>query len=174
MDVEQFISEVKNSKQHTTFYHFTDVRNLPSIKNHGLLSLEQLSARAIKVTAPGGNDVSVSLDKASGMDRYVHLCFTRSHPMELRARQAKRIIEVDYVRVRTDVLKVAGSMITNDVANKTGVKPEPASTMLGKLDLEIIYTWMDWKQEPIKSRIKAANRYEILIPDHVPLEYIVT
>ena len=72
------------------FYHFTDTRNLPSIRAHGLLSMRELRQRGIVVT-PGGNDWSLDADQRSGMDGYVHLCFFKGHPMEWLATQDGRI-----------------------------------------------------------------------------------
>jgi len=43
MEVDEFINTViASSKQHKNFYHFTDWRNLPSIRQHGLLSTREL------------------------------------------------------------------------------------------------------------------------------------
>jgi hypothetical protein len=41
----------------TSFYHFTDRRNLPKIREHGgLYSLAMLREMEVEVPAPGGND----------------------------------------------------------------------------------------------------------------------
>jgi hypothetical protein len=36
MDLDHFVGRVRASKQLNHLYHFTDKRNLPSIKAHGL------------------------------------------------------------------------------------------------------------------------------------------
>jgi len=62
-------------------YHFTDQENVSSIRTHELLSLEQLDSRGIVVARYGGNALSHELDRKNKVDRFVHLSFTRSHPM---------------------------------------------------------------------------------------------
>ena len=73
-------------------YHFTDRRNLGSIRKHGgLYCLAELVRLGIKVPAPGGNDWSHAEDKRRGLDGFVHLCFRENQPMEYRAKQEGRI-----------------------------------------------------------------------------------
>jgi hypothetical protein len=80
----------------TSFYHFTDTRNLPSIKAHGgLLPWSQIRGN---VVAPGGNDWSHDADAIKGQDNYVHLCFLPEHPMEFVARKDGRIQESRFLR----------------------------------------------------------------------------
>src|SRR5438477_10882132 len=68
-------------------YHFTDTRNLASIREHGgTYSLEQIERRGIEIPVFGGDDTSQDSDRSSGMDGYVHLCFRPHHPMEFRAK----------------------------------------------------------------------------------------
>ncbi|WP_186002521.1 DarT ssDNA thymidine ADP-ribosyltransferase family protein, partial [Mycobacterium sp. KBS0706] len=83
MELQNFLTEVvAKSTQNRCFYHFTDTRNLPSISAHGLLSMQELRARGLTVSATGGNSWSLDADSQCGMDAYVHLCFFDSHPME--------------------------------------------------------------------------------------------
>ena len=62
--------------------------------------------------------------------------------------------------------------ITDRVANRKDAWPQPAEEMVGKLDLEVIYTRTDWKDPKIQERLKAARLCEILIPEAIPLEFI--
>lgn len=95
----------------TAFYHFTDRRNLPMIKEHGgLYSLAMLRKMEIEIPAPGGNEWSHDTDRRIGLDRYVHLCFRPTHPMEYVARQDGRIVDSVYLQIHPDVLKVDGVM----------------------------------------------------------------
>jgi hypothetical protein len=154
-----------------SFFHFTDTRNLPSIRQHGLLSMRELRSRGI-VATPGGNQWSLDADVRSGMDRFVHLCFLGEHPMEWRAKQDGRIVDSRFLRIDPSVITIAGTVITDQVANKAGVIPKAAETMLGELDLEVIYKRLDWKDSAIRSRRQSAKLYEILVPDNVPANLI--
>jgi len=54
-------------------FHFTDLRNLSSIAEQGLLRLAELRRRSVCVVAPGGNPWSHDADTRLGLDKYVHL-----------------------------------------------------------------------------------------------------
>src|SRR3954470_14809416 len=84
MNPIEFIEKYMRGK---CFYHFTDTRNIASIKSQGgLFSLRQLRQRGILPTAPGGNQWSHEADERLGLDSYVHLCFLDQHPMEWRVK----------------------------------------------------------------------------------------
>ncbi|WP_404416594.1 DarT ssDNA thymidine ADP-ribosyltransferase family protein [Brevundimonas vesicularis] len=158
---------------HACFYHFTDDRNLPSIREHGLLSMARLRQSGVIVAAPGGNEWSSEADRRSGMDQYVHLSFLDSHPMEYLAKQEGRIIQSKLLKIRPDIIHMDGVRVSLEVSNKAGVVIKPAADALDDIDLEVIYTRTNWKDEAIQKRLKAARLREILVPDHVPVEYIM-
>jgi len=150
-------------------FHFTDPRNLASIEQHGLLSVQQLARQAIVPPAPGGNQWSHDADARIGMDGYVHLCFCDQHPMEYRARQDGRIGAATFLRVLPAVLDIPGVMFADDVANKVGVAIRPLAEADEVLDLEVIFKRTDWKDPAVQTRLQRARKYEILVPDHVPV-----
>lgn len=174
MDLDRFLNKhlLVATSLHRYFYHFTDTRNIDLIRKYGLLSLRQLKEKNIEIPAPGGNELSWDLDSKNGMDAYVHLCFTRNHPMEYAARTNGTIKDVKYLKIKPEVIKVPGALIADGVANKKGVVPRPAREMLDVLDLEIIYTRTDWCNPEVKARLKAAEKFELLIPKRVPLNLI--
>lgn len=149
------------------FFHFTDTRNLANIRLHGLLSLKQLENRGIAPLAPGGNQWSHDADRQCGLDRYVHLCFFNQHPMEYVAREEGRLGDTVFIKVHTSVLEIPGILFCNDVSNKSGATTFGFSE-IEKLDLEVCYRRLDWTNPDIKARLKAAKKYELLIPDSVP------
>jgi ssDNA thymidine ADP-ribosyltransferase, DarT len=152
-------------------YHFTDTRNLPSIRANGLLSMHELRQRRI-IVAPGGNEWSLDADKRSGMDRFVHLCFFEEHPMEYVATKEGRIEKSRFLRIDPSVLTIDGVMVSTEVSNKAGALPRPADEMLGTLDLEVIYTRTDWKDPKIQARLRAARKCELLVPDQIAAAFI--
>jgi hypothetical protein len=154
-----------------SFYHFTDTRNMPTIRAHGLLSMRTIRERNL-IVAPGGNDWSLDADKRSGMDDFVHLCFFKEHPMEYLAMKDGRIQNSRFLRILPSVLETPGSMITDKVANRADTWPRPAEEMVEKLDLEVIYQRTDWKDPKIQVRLRTARLCEILIPKAVPLNLI--
>ena len=92
--------------------------------------------------------------------------------MEYLARQEGRIVDSIFLQIHPDVLKFEGVKYTPDVSNKSDVPilaMEEARTMI---DFEVIYTRTDWKNPTIKQRLDQAEKCEILIPDHIPIELI--
>lgn len=152
-------------------YHFTDRRNLDLIKKlGGLLPLADLMKQDIKIPAPGGNQWSRDADELKGMGRYVHLCFRNSHPMEYAARADGRLTDTVFLAIHADVLKFPGAMFTPDVSNKVGVTAVPIAE--AEIDYEVLYTRTDWSNAAIQSRLQQAEKYEVLIPQKIPLSLI--
>jgi hypothetical protein len=156
-------------------YHFTDRRNLPSIQETGgLYSYALLKEMEIEISAPGGNDWSHDADTQKGMDRYVHLCFREKHPMEYRAKEDGRIVSSIFLRISTDVLQIEGVRFTGEVSNKSGVEPCSIDEALSIIDFEMLdRRWKNYCDPEINLRLQQVERYEILVPDHIPLDSIL-
>ena len=174
MSLNDFLAKLGGSKLHNTLYHFTDTRNLPSIRKYGLLSARRAAEKGIEIVAPGGNEWSQDADEFRGMDEYVHLCLTNDHPMEFRAKESGHLQEVVYLGIRPDIITLDGVLMSDDISNKRGVQPLPILEMLQQLDHEVLYERTDWNDPEIKERRKVAKKFEVLIPDAVPLKYIIT
>ena len=70
-------------------YHFTDIRNIPSIKRHGgLFSWYYCKNNNISIPCQGGDYDSRELDKKYGLQDYVRLSFCDDHPMAYRLQQS--------------------------------------------------------------------------------------
>lgn len=167
--IEKFIDILE--QKNWAFYHFTDDRNIASIREHGLLSTSTLKKRGMD-TVTGGNQWSLEADKLKGMDVYVHLCFFKDHPMEFKARKEGRIEQSRFLAIKPAILRTAGALISKDVSNKANASYGDPSEYIEQIDLEVIYTRTDWKDKTIQERLKDAKKCEILIPDHVPSEFI--
>jgi hypothetical protein len=174
MEFDDFLNRhVRPSVQHTSFYHFTDRKNLPSIREHGLLSSKALREKKIFDHAITGGDAnSLISDVQNGTDGFVPLCFTRNHPMAHAAANDERQRDFEYLQIKPEIIKLAGVKIAKAASNQAGVVPHLAKSALGELDLEIIYTRTDWKNPILKNRLDIAEKYEILVPDSVPLQWI--
>lgn len=167
--IDALIQIIKNSTQHCYLYHFTDEANFPSIAQKGLLSKARMrEENCWPPLATGGNELSHNLDTACGIDRYVSLCFTRNHPMKYLAQRDGRLPNPRYLGIFPDVLKIDGAKISFGVANATGVRIASVSEAIPELDTEVIYSRTNWSDPAIQQRLQAAEKFEILIPDHVP------
>lgn len=70
------------------FYHFTDIRNIPTIvKYGGLYSWWASEQLGINVAFSGGDDYSKDLDYAKSLQNYIHLSLCNDHPMMHHVKQ---------------------------------------------------------------------------------------
>lgn len=154
-------------------YHFTDRRNLDSIRAQGgLHPLSELVKKGINIPAPGGNQWSRDADELKGMGSYVHLCFRNNHPMEFIARQDGRIKDSIFLEVDPSVIKFPGVMFTPDVSNKAGVQAVSITQAAELIDFEVLYTQTDWTDQAIQQRLQQVEKYEVLVPCLIPLTHI--
>jgi hypothetical protein len=160
-------------KEVKRLYHFTDERNLDSIRElGGLYSWRKLSEIGHKVDAPGGNDWSHDADAFKGLDAYVHLCFRRNQPMEYRARTEGRIVKSIFLEIDPAVLEIEGVLFTDDVSNKRGVEPHAVDEADDLIDFQILRPGIDLGNPDIRARLQKAEKYEILVPDFISIDLI--
>jgi hypothetical protein len=92
--------------------------------------------------------------------------------MEFVARQDGRLTDPVYLQIHPDILRIQGIMFTADVSNKSGVEVISLAEALGVIDFEVLYTRTDWTDPDVKRRLRQAEKYELLVPNHVPMKYI--
>lgn len=168
MTIEQLIAHIGVSPQHRYIYHFTDETNFQSIATHGLLSKNRMRAAGWWPAATGGNDLSHSLDDHRGISDYVSLCFTRNHPMKFLANQDGRLPAPRYIGVSTEVLRIPGVRVAFGVANRNDVEIMDLANAIPQMDLEVLYSRTDWSDPAINTRLRTAEKMELLVPHHVP------
>jgi hypothetical protein len=155
------------------FFHFTDERNIESIRRHGLLSFSESRRLGIEVAVFGSNGLSRSLDEQRGLDRYVHLCLRNEHPMEYVARvDQSRIRDSWFIPVSKDVLFAEGVRFSPGIANRSGVRLLTVEEACEEMDFEVIYKRTDWRDPEIKKRLLPARKYELLVPTCVALKHL--
>lgn len=155
-------------------WHFTDQANIDLITEQGgLLSLNQLENRQIKIPIPGGNEWSHEADKRKKLDKYVHLAFIDDHPMLYVSKQEGRLKNPLWLKIGISVLANSRVLFSTDVSNKRGVDIIDAEKAATEIDFEVLFTYMNWRDPEIQARRQAAIKSEILIPDFVPIDYIL-
>jgi hypothetical protein len=169
--VEDFISHLGYRRW---LFHFTDIANLPLIRQHGLLSYAELMARGIDPPKPGGNDWSREVDQSRGLDHYVHLCLMDSHPMEFVAKRDGHIGPTRFLRVSTDILRTEGVVGCEKVANGGDAIVRPLTDALDHIDIDVLFdSHVDFYDPPQRDRYNAAKKAEIMVPRHIPVDYIL-
>lgn len=153
-------------------FHFTDTRNLPQIRQAGgLYSTAKLREMGIEFKS-GGNQWSLDADRMFGMDQYVHLCFSGNHPMEHIAKMDGRIEKSVFLLVDAAILKVDGVRYCPGVSNTSGIEICTIQEAADRIDYDVLYTWMPWNDPAVQTRRQAAEKCEVLVPDHVPMRYL--
>jgi hypothetical protein len=155
-------------------YHFTDVRNLPSIKDlDGIHATARLNEMGVKFYS-GGNELSLQLDRQSEMDQFVHLCFDLRHPMESYIKTRDSEAQVLYLKIDRAILYQDGVRFSTGVANALGAQTftiEEAQQG-NMIDYQVLYTYMPWSDPQVQSRRHAAELCEILVPNYVSMKFV--
>lgn len=160
-NIQKFVTSLQ--AQGRRLFHFTDARNIESIRQLGLLPTSDLIARSIKVVT-GGDGASLQIDQAKGFDRYVRLSFCRQHPMAHVAKERGSIEQLRILRVAPGVLLRDGVLISDRVATANEAQVAPADAIIHTMDFQATYQWMDWSIPENQTRRNAAEKWEALIP----------
>jgi len=154
----------------TKLYHFTDRDNLESIiKNGGLYSWMDCNRKGIKISKPGGGDLSRSLDLKDNLQDYVRVSFTREHPMMYVAMKEERIsnpliLEIDPEVIYWSETKYADSNATRNDAH----------VGKGFEDFKCIHfsSVKAHKHFDLPEEEQPYFQAEVLVKNFIPLEYI--
>ncbi|RRV29286.1 DUF4433 domain-containing protein [Pseudomonas sp. o96-267] len=111
-------------------YHFTDSRNLESIRRYGLLSWKRLLARGM-AHWPASSEDSRKLDARSNLEDYVRLCTRREHPMAARALYEGRIQDYVWLEVSEVVTRWKATLYSSDnaVAHRSIINNDPRTAL---------------------------------------------
>ena len=152
-------------------YHFTDRRNIPSIKRHGgLFSWQYCDTHGITIPSPGGIGFGRNLDLRYGLEDYVRLSFCKEHPMKYIAMKDGRIQNPVVLLIDIEVAYLKGTLFFFFFATKTGHKTGGALNDLSKVRFDIVKLPNHFNlEEPEKSFYQA----EILVKTFIPKRYIV-
>ncbi len=103
-------------------YHFTDARNLDSIRKNGLLSWNALDEKKLDYVSVADAD-SHKLDFERGWENYVRLSFCKYHPMGLKASKNSEILILKILpKIVIDCADTKGSVL---VTNTNAVSKDP-------------------------------------------------
>jgi len=113
------------------FYHFTDERNIDSIRQYGLMSWYQLNRNKI-VYYPASNRLSRSLDVSKNLQDYVHLTLSPKHPMAIKAQFEGRVKSLVWLTIDEAVCKRNLGVLysnMNSTANLATINDDPRTAL---------------------------------------------
>lgn len=122
-----------NAENELTLFHFTDSRNVPSIKKYGLLSWKRLLGQNI-MHWPASSEDSRKLDARSNLQDYIRLCTRQEHPMALRAVYDGRIKDYVWLEISDVVTRWAATLFSSDnaVAKRAIINNDPLTALESK------------------------------------------
>ncbi len=157
-------------------WHFTEESNIALIKKHkGIFSLEEIERQQIHPVF-GGNKWSHDADKQKNLHKFVHLTFIKEHPMLYTVKSKQRIKNPKWLKIKSSILLQEGIQFCSEVANKSDAILFTSEEAEKRIDFDVIFKYkgMDWNDPEIKKRRRLAVKSEILVPDCIPLNMIIS
>lgn len=155
-----------------SLYHFTDKKNLPSIKKYGgLYSWDYCARSNIEVIKPGGNECSRSKDMEKGLQNYVRLNFYHSPPMYW-ALKNERNYNLVILRVDPSVIYWKSTKFSDENAASYYACVGDKLSDFKKIKLELATNkYKIWNDDALRSN-KRFVQAEVLVEEHIPCKYI--
>lgn len=157
-------------------YHFTDARNISSIKkNGGLYSWYYCDINRISIPFPGGSFDSRKNDSINRRNDFVRLAFNTSHPMLYIAKNDGRIDEYFWLRINREVAYFQFTEFSDkNAAAFRSYTPNIGCDLryLENIRFDILKKGEIIKHFNLSNEEKSFNQAEVLIKTWVPLKYI--
>lgn len=133
------IYSILKQKNISSFYHFTDESNINSIKQSGgLYSNSELQSKNISPRYASSSD-SRSIDKSTGLDKYVRLSFTKSHPMMHTAMTCGRIGRPKIIEINPLIALMPDVLFSDRNALKKGAKIGSTHNDLLNINFDLVH-----------------------------------
>ena len=150
---------------------FTDRENLKSIiDNGGLYSWADCEAKGIKISKPGGGDLSKSLDRRDNLQNYVRVSFTAEHPMMYVAMNDGRITNPVVLEIDPEVIYDADTIFADRNATRNGANEGGSFDDFKKIHFDSVkarkHFDLDAEEQPF-------YQAEVLVKNFIPLDKIL-
>ena len=150
-----------------SFYHFTDRKNIASIKElGGLYSWKYLENKGIKINNPGGGDVSRALDRRYGLQDYVRLSFCPDHPMAYKLIQSG--VDVVVLKISIEVATFKTTLFSDMNATDNSHSHGPNLKDLKKVNFSATQRRFVSKEDPLFKALQA----EVMVKTFIPINLI--
>lgn len=163
------ILQILNDNDIKCFYHFTDEKNLNSIKKYGgLLSWYYCENNSIFIPRAGGDMQSRRLDRKYGLQDYVRLSFCKQHPMAYRLVQGKNQIVI--LKISTEVALIESTQFSN--MNATDKLHTHGSSIENLKSINFEATQNTYLSS-VDGIIFKQKQAEVMVKTFIPLKYIL-
>lgn len=170
-DADKILSYFERNKV-KCLYHFTDSRNLISIlKNGGLYSWSYLHQNNIEIVNQGGSTISMNLDLSRGLEDFVHLSFTKYHPMQerLESENLNNRIRFVILEIHPGVAIMNDSLFSDANATSNYVHIGLDYSTLSRIDYEKTQRVFVKHTDPYFGMLQS----EVMVKRFIPLKYIL-
>jgi hypothetical protein len=152
-----------------TIYHFTDIANIDSIKQHGFLySWDYCKRNGIEIPKPGGSLDSQQLDVRKGLQNFVRLSFIKDHPMMYVLMRDGRISNPKILEIEPKLIFFKTTKFTTQNAVRNGIFGESSLEKFKEIKFNIFNSrYFDLGDED-----KHNYQAEILILEKIPIRFI--
>ena len=149
-------------------YHFTDRRNLDSIRrNGGLYSWQYCDAHNIEIPYAGGDSTSRSLDCRYDLEDYVRLSFCDDHPMTYRLSQNG--YDLVLLKITVDVAELETTLFSDMNATDNNCRYGSTLADLQRVDLNATQQHYLRNTDPLFKKHQA----EVLVKTFIPIDKII-
>lgn len=151
-------------------YHFTDKKNIESIKINGLLSAKAVNQHGINSKYASSQE-SRLIDEQMGLSDYVRLSFVKSHPMMFTSMTAFGLNPV-VLEINPLIALMPNVFFSDRNTLKPGANIGPGADDLSKIDFSVINSNIAYYNLP---DIKSKNAYqaEVLVKRRIGPEFIL-
>lgn len=151
------------------FYHFTDISNIPKIKEYGgLYSWDYIHKSGLNVEKQGGDELSKSLDKLHKLEDYVRVSFCQDHPMAYICK-IKRNMNLVLLKIKIDVAILKDTRFSDMNATSSVHKQGPTLEDLKRVNIAATRKRYLKREDPDFAHHQA----EVMVRRHIPIEYII-
>ena len=162
--------DIIKHKNIKALYHFTDSRNIPSIKSSGnIFSQEEVKRNKLNVVYASTIE-SRTKDSSQGLSDFVRLSFVKNHPMMHTAMTCGRIHKPQILEINPLVMLLPDVLISDQNALTKGAKIGASATDLMNVKFQLFTSnYLSLKDSMSKSYYQA----EILVPKKIGNEMIL-
>jgi len=157
-------------------HYIAPIENVPSIKQHGILSHHragQVGHQSVAMAEIQELRKNKQIPGARSLHDYANLYFDAHNPMLSRLRSKNN--QICILRIAAAVIDLPDVIISDRNAASSYVLFSPVSTGLAAIDQERLFAryWTHPDDPYEEMRHKAAKCAEVLVPDMVSLGYIM-
>ena len=151
-------------------FHFTDAKNIGSIKKHGILSADAILNAGIQSTYASSYE-SRKIDKDMGLSDYVRLSFVKRHPMQFTSMTAYGIRPIT-LEINPLIALMPNVYFSDRNTLKKGARIGAHAIDLSNVDFSIINSNIPYYNLP---DVKTKNSYqaEVLVKHRIGPEFIL-